>query len=289
MWKLTASILFLFLIAVTASAQPSANLLKQLRKIKLLESTRIDVGQILYEYKLEDTDRHLQSFEGDGFELEIKYATGECSDDPEESFGGDVWAVDESKVEGIEIELDETIKVADLGFTLSKFTKEQKYAKDTDSFIFHDKAAGIVFETNEKGVLRITFFPPRGMGKKLCKENDFLKQFYSTDSWFDKKLEERHHEITCYVANVNSVELSVSEIAGATSTKTIDVTTDARDPENDVLTYVYAVSAGQIKGTGPRVVWDLTGVPAGTYTITAGVDDGCGLCGKTFTRHVVIK
>lgn len=281
--------LLILSLAGTASAQFPGTLFKQLRKIKLLESTRIDVGQILYEYKLEDTDNDRQSFEGEGFELEISYTTGECSDDPEESFGGDVWAVDELKVKGIEIEVDEPMKVGDLGFALSKFTKEQKYATDPDSFIFHDKAAGVAFEADEEGVRRITLFPARTMRKKLCQENEFVKQFYSREGWFDTKLEERHGEITCHVASVYSVDLSVSEIAGATSAKTIDVTTSASDPENDVLTYVYTVSAGQIKGTGPRVVWDLTGVPAGTYTITAAVDDGCGLCGKTHTRSIVVR
>jgi hypothetical protein len=68
----------------------------------------------------------------------------------------------------------------------------------------------------------------------------------------------------------------------------INVTTTAVDPENDVLTYQYTVSAGRIVGTGANVSWDLSGVPAGTYTITAGVDDGCGICGKTQTQTVTV-
>ncbi len=67
------------------------------------------------------------------------------------------------------------------------------------------------------------------------------------------------------------------------------MTTEAGDPENDVLTYNYTVSGGTIIGQGAKVVWDLTGVEAGTYTITAGVDDGCGVCGTTKTETVVIK
>ncbi len=34
---------------------------------------------------------------------------------------------------------------------------------------------------------------------------------------------------------------------------------------------------------------DLTGSPAGTYTITAGVDDGCGVCGKTQTSTIIVE
>ena len=58
------------------------------------------------------------------------------------------------------------------------------------------------------------------------------------------------------------------------------------DPENDVLTYNYTVSGGRIVGTGANVSWDLSGLCPGTYTIVAGVDDGCGLCGKTQTKTV---
>ena len=34
--------------------------------------------------------------------------------------------------------------------------------------------------------------------------------------------------------------------------------------------------------------WDVSGLAPGTYTITAGVDDGCGLCGKTQTQTITI-
>lgn len=69
---------------------------------------------------------------------------------------------------------------------------------------------------------------------------------------------------------------------------TVRVTTTAVDPENDVLTYNYTVSGGRIVGQGANVTWDLSGVRPGTYTITAGVDDGCGVCGKTETRTIEV-
>jgi hypothetical protein len=55
-----------------------------------------------------------------------------------------------------------------------------------------------------------------------------------------------------------------------------------------VLTYNYTVSGGRIVGQGANVSWDLTGAQPGTYTITAGVDDGCGVCGKTQTRTITV-
>lgn len=69
----------------------------------------------------------------------------------------------------------------------------------------------------------------------------------------------------------------------------VNVTTTAVDPENDVLTYNYTVSGGRIVGQGANVSWDLSGVQPGTYTVTAGVDDGCGVCGKTQTRTITVE
>ena len=70
---------------------------------------------------------------------------------------------------------------------------------------------------------------------------------------------------------------------------TVRVTTTAADPENDVLTYNYTVSGGRIVGQGANVTWDLSGVRPGTYTITAGVDDGCGVCGRTETKTIEVR
>jgi hypothetical protein len=68
----------------------------------------------------------------------------------------------------------------------------------------------------------------------------------------------------------------------------VNVATNAEDAENDVLDYYYTISGGRIVGTGSNVTWDLNGVTPGTYTITAKVDDSCGICGKTMTKGVVI-
>jgi hypothetical protein len=50
----------------------------------------------------------------------------------------------------------------------------------------------------------------------------------------------------------------------------------AIDPEDDLLTYKYWASGGQIVGTGPRVEWNSAGLAPGTYTITVQVEDGYG-------------
>ncbi len=71
--------------------------------------------------------------------------------------------------------------------------------------------------------------------------------------------------------------------------QTVSVATTAVDPENDVLTYNYTVSGGRIVGTGANVSWDLSGAQPGTYTITAGVDDSCGVCGQTQTKTITVQ
>jgi len=117
---------------------------------------------------------------------------------------------------------------------------------------------------------------------------------------FAGRRDERQGDILNIPANVTNLTLSDTEIrlpcpAGTTSTSgscndstSVTVATTATDVENDVLTYNYTVSGGRIVGTGANVQWDLSGSPAGTYTITAGVDDGCGLCGQTQTRTITI-
>jgi len=127
------------------------------------------------------------------------------------------------------------------------------------------------------------------MSKKLCKSSLVEKEFYTEETWFTKsRPSDRTKGCINYTADVTELNLS-GTLIGATRPKTITVETVAIDPENDVLTYSYTVSAGQIVGRGAKVVWDMTGVTAGTYTITAAVDDGCGLCGKTVTKTVTVE
>ncbi len=103
-------------------------------------------------------------------------------------------------------------------------------------------------------------------------------------------------------ADVTNLTLSQAEVAApcpagqvpregqtCSDNMTVNVTTTAIDPENDVLTYNYTVSGGRIVGQGANVSWDLTGAAPGTYTITAGVDDGCGVCGKTQTKTITVR
>lgn len=54
------------------------------------------------------------------------------------------------------------------------------------------------------------------------------------------------------------------------------VTCTASDPDNDPLTYTWSSTCGKVDGNGPTVRWLSAGVPVGSCTITAKVDDGRG-------------
>ncbi|MEP6925849.1 MAG: hypothetical protein ABI954_15385, partial [Pyrinomonadaceae bacterium] len=66
----------------------------------------------------------------------------------------------------------------------------------------------------------------------------------------------------------------------------VAVTTNATDADGDQLLYQYTVSGGRINGSGANVTWDLSGAQPGTYTISVGVDDGCGVCGQPQTKEI---
>lgn len=101
-------------------------------------------------------------------------------------------------------------------------------------------------------------------------------------------------------ANVDDLEIGDTSIklgcppgytagAGCAESTSVSVKTKASDPEGDTLIYSYTVSGGRIVGQGANVSWDLSTVRPGTYTVTASVDDGCGVCGKTQTKTITVE
>lgn len=65
-----------------------------------------------------------------------------------------------------------------------------------------------------------------------------------------------------------------SVFQGSGDTAAVHVT--ASSPDNNPLTYSYTATGGTVEGTGPDARWNSAGVAAGTYTVTAKVDDGKG-------------
>jgi len=56
----------------------------------------------------------------------------------------------------------------------------------------------------------------------------------------------------------------------------VHITCDAKDPDNDQLTYTWRANAGQVSGNGASGDFDTTGLSPGNYSVTTRVDDGKG-------------
>ena len=297
---------FLFLtMNITAFAQSLSFELDKIRQIKMLESTRDDIKRILLGYKSDDENDESdfsQTFSSEKMEVEISYTTGDCSDKAAEM---DEWNIPKGKVKLIEITFTDSVTLEDLQLDLSDFKKEQKYSNVKDEFAYYTMDLGIVIYVTASEVKTFLIFPALKKSSLLCKnrKNEDAKKLrkgYSIKSFFlFPKLEDR---IKGGPANVTELTLSEYEIAVSclsvdseqtkncsNSPRIVSVSTTASDPENDQFVYRYSVSGGKIIGTGKDVMWDLTGVKPGKYTIAAGVDDGCGICGETKTKEVIVK
>ncbi|HLM61467.1 MAG TPA: hypothetical protein VK308_11745 [Pyrinomonadaceae bacterium] len=323
MKKIIISTIFIFALCGFVFAQTPRDAVQKVKEIKLLESTRDDVQRAFINYESDDYDfeEHSQDFYSDVADIEVFYSTGKCQEnataneeDEEEETRDDVaeiWNVAEWTATKIVIDFNEAVKIEDVGYDLSDFKKQKRFPdddedsddeeaddEDSDSFIYHNKNLGIALIGDEKEIGKIIFYPSKGSHSKLC-DNEKAKKFASDENWFGTNELEREACINRF-ADVTDLVLSAEELtadcAGKTKNKNrsekvnkISVQTIAVDPENDVLTYNYMVSGGKIVGQGANVVWDLTGASPGTYTITAGVDDGCGVCGQTKTQAVIVK
>jgi hypothetical protein len=300
MKKFIFSVVFCLAICGLTFAQSRLPELDKIKQIKLLESTREDVRRILKDYKLNDDyeRRHYERFTSAGAEIRITYSNGKCSDERDED-----WNVSEWKVISIYISLNEPVKAKDFGIDLSNYKKERIYANLKHTFKYHQKARGIGYNVNEDGIYGITLIPSKENYSLLC-DVESVKKYYESNRWFTDKLRYRIKEPWWdQFANVTELILSKNEITAdcpaqdSSETKrdddyfkiSIETKAESNDP-TDVLTYNYLVSGGKIIGQGAKnVIWDLSGVKPGSYSITAGVDNGCGACGATKTVTVVVK
>ncbi len=303
MKKIFAFLFCSFALCGLAFAQSKLPEFEKVKEIRLLESNRKEVKRILADYEADDSE--YDSFSTENADIEIDYSQGDCSEEDSE----EAWNVAKWKVTRIEISVRTTLHFEDLGIDSSNFRKEQKYANIDNLYIYHNKNLGIAFEVDEDEefdeveIKTIFLFPPNALQSLLCnnEEGEDFRKFYSQESFFrESDLEKRESVTNCGVPSVTSLTLSANEIiigcndsaekkVCSDSDRKISVTTNGNDPQNDPITYLYTVSGGEIIGKGAEIVWDLTGVEAGTYTITAGVDDGCGICGPTKTETVVVK
>jgi hypothetical protein len=76
------------------------------------------------------------------------------------------------------------------------------------------------------------------------------------------------------------------DVSSAAAGAVVQATVSAYDAFGHPLSYGWTATGGTIDGRGPYARWDSTGVAAGSYTLTARVDDGAGktaTCASTVT------
>lgn len=285
-------VLNLALCGFVFAKSPLAELDKA-REIKLLESNREDVKRILagFEYDEDDNESYTQIFSNDNAEIEVTFARGDCSNDEE------YWNVGEWIVTKVVIEPENDIKVKSFKFDFSFFTKETEDEDYPEDYIYQNEILGIAFKIEDRKIHRIYLFPSSGSQSLLCQNENTEEVLSGKSRLIDEILTEK---IVCTNAppTVDSLTLDKTEIILNCETsekncsdgsKEISVTTVASDKENDPLTYIYDISGGKIIGVGAKVIWDLTDVAPGTYTITVWANDGCGRCGVSKTQTVAVR
>lgn len=300
MKNLIAYIVFCLAMSVCAFAQSKFPELEKVKKIKLLESTRDDVKKIFSDKDEESED---DEYSTDELDIEISYSEGKCSED-----SGEVWNVPEGKVTRIVIRFDGEVTPQDLKLDLSKFERITKFEDEEDDdaeeitdYIYYDKDKGVGYEISNGEVDKIKFIPAIENYPALCRVNN-PKEYKTAKEWFIKEIRKRPIIVDVKpFAHVRELILSKNELFTdcpnaaaegkiASDYFKIEIATKAESPDpTDVLTYNYTVSGGKIVGRGTNVTWDLSGVKPGKYTITAGADNGCGVCGETKTETIVVK
>ena len=287
-----------FLTSNFAVAQSPLAEFEKVRQIRFLQDNRENVRHILADYKADfseedDEESFSDDFSTENADIEVTYSSGGCSED-------ELWNAGKSIVTKIEISLENPIKLKEFKFDFSSYKK--KFAsEDEDSpedFVYYDENAGIAFEIEENELREIVLFPSKANASLLC-QNDFTTEYFSNEEQFiDLVLKGK--TISCPAANMNDLIIETDEILADCENPTkrencvvwnkeISIEAIANDPDNDPLTYQYTVSGGKIIGQGAKVVWDISGLQPGSYTITAAVDDGCGFCGQAQTKTLVVK
>lgn len=306
--KLFILIVLCLLFCNFTTAQSLRAELEKVKEIKLLESNRDDVRKLFAGYKLEPISseyfNHTDTFKTIDAEIEFSYSKGKCSDEDSDGYDIEEW-----KVDSIYISLENPIQLKDariilsnIGIKFSKYRKEKVYNNVENLYMYHNKELGMGLEVNKNELQNIIFISNKKYYSLIC-DKEAAKRLISTNSFFTLPLKRRF-----IISDVNTVPivynliLSLPEITATCNVlnssenkncsdgvKFIAVFAWAKDDEGDTLTYNYTFTGGKIIGTGAKVLWDLSDVKPGTYTITAAVDDGCGFCGRTVTKTVTVK
>jgi len=290
---------FLFIISAMCGftfAQSALPTLEKIKQLKLLESTREDAIKLLnneYVGYSDSQNFHISEFFAEDANVRVFYSSGNCSDEDED------WNAPEGKVVKIIILPKGRFNIKDIGIEYFNLHKERPYKQYKNRYVYFDKKAGIEIFTISDSVQSISFSPSEKNFSSLCNKPE-VKNYYLSKKWLRNPWMKNANIDLNYPADVTNLNLSQTEITAICNVETssqkfsdkelkILISVSAVDPENDVLTYQYSISGGKIIGQGANVVWNLSGVKAGTYTITAVVDDGSGPSGKFMTKTVVVK
>lgn len=295
MKKFIASAVFCFVMSVAAFAQSPAVVLEKLKQVKFFESTREDVKRIFEGYQENPYRLDVSHFPMKNMSFSVYYSSGDCADENED------WNTPVGKVTYIIFFLNKPVAPEELGVDLSPLRKERMFLDSSEDFIYHDKNTGVNYDVCKGKIYSIDLFPPKENLPFLCANKTERRKFYERKNWEVKK---SNKPILRQFANVNEVTLSTNEITVSCSAVDsadgrnctddaqlieVQVEADASPCSSWDFTYNYTISAGRIIGQGEKIVWDLSGVKPGKYTITAGVDNGCGVCGTTKTETVTVK
>lgn len=168
-------IINLALYSLAIAKSPFAEFEKA-REIKLLQSNRDDVKRILagYEYDDSEVEDYEQIFSTENAEIEISFSRGDCSDDSES------WNVAEWIVTKIEISPENAIKVEDIKFDFSNYTKETEDEEFPESYVYHNENSGIVFKIDDNEIQKIILFPSKNNRSLLC-ENEKTREISSNE------------------------------------------------------------------------------------------------------------
>lgn len=261
------------------SAQTLSADFEKAKRVKLLEANREDIMRAFGDESPFNTER---AFSRERSYILVSFSSGKCTVEQSYGVNSDDWNVGEGKAAMIYIRPKAWLGIDQIGIDYSKYRKEPLYRGRKDYQIYHDKSEGIAITLRGNIVDSIILFPSRASNSQLCNDEK-IRRYYSKKEW----KRDPQPKYACILNNLpsNVVDLVVDN----NNERVVTVQVKAEDPENDVLTYNYKVSVGKIVGVGANVVWDLTGVTAGTYTITVGVDDGAGIVGTTITKAVIVK
>ena len=283
--KKSAALILVFALYTSVASQTFLDDLNEIKKIRPLESDADEVVRLLGKNDVgpfQDAPFH---FSLTASSVRIEYSGDGCKEEPDSPFiDASDWDVEKGRVAKIELTPWDDIELKDLPIDTKRFRSERLYRSHKNVRILYDKDEGIAIEVHGGAVRDIYLYPSRKYASRLCK-NESTRKFFLSNKW--RRYPEEKHAIVDFNSFAHVTDLSLTAIEN--EERKFRVRVSAKDAENDVLTYVYGVSGGTILGSGADVVWDLSSAAPGTYTITAGVDDGCGICGKTQTKSVTIK